>query len=103
MKPSTQSVTLPRSLTWETTHHPSFSQFEVNWPPGDRADRVVTRNYGIRVVVCLPLFALPYLEETAPIFSHLGVSATPADAETVETVLAAVADHLDPVHGPTDC
>jgi hypothetical protein len=67
---------------------------ESVWTAGDTTDRVVTKNYSSRVVVCTP--HIPYTYRTIPAFVHYELQDRDTHPEYLTAVLDGIEAHLNP-------
>lgn len=96
-----EHCTLPRELSWESHQHSDFDRRnETMWPSTERAGRVLTRNYGGRVVVCLPLALFPTLERSTPVFTDISKTDTRWSTDDIRMLFDGVQRHLQPQYGP---
>lgn len=88
---------IPSSLTWDSQQVPELGDsFITDWIVSESPDRILTQNYGRRVVVCAPPSGIPTVERSAPVFTHLGVTMGQADIDCLEEVIDAINTHLNP-------
>jgi|GEM_PF-7068442 len=93
--------TLPRDLSWSSHQHTDFErQIPTDWPSTEQAQRILTRNYGGRVLVCMPLWLFPSLERSAPIFTTLTGTRRVQTIDEIADLFDAVERHLGPRRGP---
>ena len=91
-----EQFAIPPSLAWDSQQMSAPEEsFVTDWIVSESSDRVLTRNYGRRVVVCAPLSGIPTVERSAPIFTHLSVRMAHADVDQLEEVIEAINTHLD--------
>lgn len=92
-----REITIPSSLTWTSDQVSSVqSSYDTSWPPADQPDRIITRNYGTRVIVCTTTWDLPHIERSAPIFTNLQATHSKADPDDAATIIDAAVTHLEP-------
>lgn len=90
-------LAVPDTLTWDSDRAASFRRTsDLGWPPADHPERIVTRNYGSRVVVCTTTLDLPHVERSSPVFTDLNASDWDADTDRIAAVIDAATAHLDP-------
>lgn len=102
MEPYDKFFDIPPSLTWDSQQMPGFGDnFDTGWVVSESSDRILTWNYGQRAVVCVPLLGVPNVDNSAPIFAHLGVRMTHADIDRLEQMIDAINTYLEP-SGPCE-
>lgn len=88
---------IPTSLTWDSQQISGFeNSFATDWAVSESPDRIFTRNYGRRVVVCAPSLGIPTVEHSAPVFAHFEVRMGHVGVDRLEEVIGALNTHLEP-------